>query len=155
MSDPAPTRPPAHMSGLEIMQAIARGDSPGAPIAQVMNMTGADIKGPGHVIFAGAPTRAHYNPIGTVHGGWAATILDSCMGCAVHTTLPAGKGYTTLTLEIKYVRAMTEATGTVYAEGKVVQAGSRQATVEGFLRGPDGTLYAHGTSTCMIFGGEK
>jgi uncharacterized protein (TIGR00369 family) len=70
----------------------------------------------------------------------------------VHTTLPAGKAYTTLTLEIKYVKAMTEKTGEVFAEGKVIQAGSRQATVEGFLRGPDGVLYAHGTSTCMIFG---
>ncbi len=152
MSDPAPTRPPAHMTGWEIMQAVARGDIPGAPIAKVMNMTGFELRAQGHVIFAGAPTRDHYNPIGTVHGGWAATLLDSCMGCAVHTTLPAGKAYTTLTLEIKYVKAMTEKTGEVYAEGKVIQAGSRQATVEGFLRGPDGVLYAHGTSTCMIFG---
>ncbi|MFZ4068676.1 MAG: PaaI family thioesterase [Caulobacterales bacterium] len=152
MSDPAPTRPPAHMTGWEIMQAVARGDIPGAPIAKVMNMTGFELRAQGHVIFAGAPTRDHYNPIGTVHGGWAATLLDSCMGCAVHTTLPAGKAYTTLTLEIKYVKAMTEKTGEVFAEGKVIQAGSRQATVEGFLRGPDGVLYAHGTSTCMIFG---
>jgi len=152
VSDPAPTRPPAHMTGWEIMQAVARGDIPGAPIAKVMNMTGFELRAQGHVIFAGAPTRDHYNPIGTVHGGWAATLLDSCMGCAVHTTLPAGKAYTTLTLEIKYVKAMTEKTGEVYAEGKVIQAGSRQATVEGFLRGPDGVLYAHGTSTCMIFG---
>jgi uncharacterized protein (TIGR00369 family) len=140
------------MTGWEIMQAVARGDIPGAPIAKVMNMTGFELRAQGHVIFAGAPTRDHYNPIGTVHGGWAATLLDSCMGCAVHTTLPAGKAYTTLTLEIKYVKAMTEKTGEVYAEGKVIQAGSRQATVEGFLRGPDGVLYAHGTSTCMIFG---
>jgi len=152
VSDPAPTRPPAHMTGWEIMQAVARGDIPGAPIAKVMNMTGFELRAQGHVIFAGAPTRDHYNPIGTVHGGWAATLLDSCMGCAVHTTLPAGKAYTTLTLEIKYVKAMTEKTGEVFAEGKVIQAGSRQATVEGFLRGPDGVLYAHGTSTCMIFG---
>jgi len=152
VSDPAPTRPPAHMTGWEIMQAVARGDIPGAPIAKVMNMTGFELRAQGHVIFAGAPTRNHYNPIGTVHGGWAATLLDSCMGCAVHTTLPAGKAYTTLTLEIKYVKAMTEKTGEVFAEGKVIQAGSRQATVEGFLRGPDGVLYAHGTSTCMIFG---
>ena len=152
MSDPAPTRPPAHMTGWEIMQAVARGDIPGAPIAKVMNMTGFELRAQGHVIFAGAPTRDHYNPIGTVHGGWAATLLDSCMGCAVHTTLPAGKAYTPLTLEIKYVKAMTEKTGEVFAEGKVIQAGSRQATVEGFLRGPDGVLYAHGTSTCMIFG---
>jgi uncharacterized protein (TIGR00369 family) len=140
------------MTGWEIMQAVARGDIPGAPIAKVMNMTGFELRAQGHVIFAGAPTRDHYNPIGTVHGGWAATLLDSCMGCAVHTTLPAGKAYTTLTLEIKYVKAMTEKTGEVFAEGKVIQAGSRQATVEGFLRGPDGVLYAHGTSTCMIFG---
>jgi len=152
VSDPAPTRPPAHMTGWEIMQAVARGDIPGAPIAKVMNMTGFELRAQGHVIFAGAPTRDHYNPIGTVHGGWAATLLDSCMGCAVHTTLPAGKAYTPLTLEIKYVKAMTEKTGEVFAEGKVIQAGSRQATVEGFLRGPDGVLYAHGTSTCMIFG---
>jgi uncharacterized protein (TIGR00369 family) len=105
----------------------------------------------GRVVFIGTPTRAHYNPLGTVHGGWAATLLDSCMGCAVHTTLPAGKGYTTLEIKISYLRAMTDKTGTVRAEGVVLHAGRRSALAEGKLIDAAGKLLAHGTTTCMIF----
>jgi uncharacterized protein (TIGR00369 family) len=146
---------PRRLTGLEIMQAIAAGHLPGAPIAEVMNFTGIRTVEHGRVVFAAVPQRSHYNPIGTVHGGWAATLLDSCMGCAVHSALPAGKAYTTLSLEIKYVKALTETTGEVLAEGRVIQLGSRQATAEGWLRGPDGTLYAHGTTTCMVFGIDR
>lgn len=143
------------MTGLDIMQAIAAGQLPGAPIADVMNFTGIREVSHGRVVFTAVPQRSHYNPIGTVHGGWAATLLDSAMGCAVHAGLPAGKAYTTLSLEIKYVKALTDATGEVLAEGRLIQLSSRQATAEGWLRGPDGTLYAHGTTTCLVYGLER
>jgi uncharacterized protein (TIGR00369 family) len=142
------------MTGLEIMRAIGEGRLPGAPIAKLMNMSGVLVE-EGRVVFEGRPGPEHYNPIGSVHGGYAATLLDSAMGCAVHSALPAGKIYTTLTLEIKYVKAMSEKTGPVRAEGRVVQLGGRQATAEGFLRDADGVLYAHGTSTCMVYGLER
>jgi uncharacterized protein (TIGR00369 family) len=142
------------MSGLEIMQAIARGDLPGAPIAKLMNMSGVEVA-EGRVVFQGVPGSEHYNPIGTVHGGYAATLLDSAMGCAVHTALAAGKQYTTLTLEVKYIKALTDKVGPVFAEGKVVALGGRQATAEGFLRDTAGVLYAHGTTTCLVYGLER
>jgi len=93
----------------------------------------------------------HYNPLGTVHGGWFATLLDSAVGCAVHSTLPAGKAYTTLELKLNIVRALTDAVPLVRAEGKVLHAGRQVATAEGRLVGPDGRLYAHATTTCLIF----
>lgn len=146
--DAKPTGP----TGFEVMQAVARGEGPRAPISELMNMHKAEVPEPGRVIFHSQPERRHYNPIGSVHGGYAATLLDSAMGCAVHSALPAGKAYTTLTLEIKYVKGMTDQTGPVTVEGRVVQLGGRQATAEGYLRGADGTLYAHGVSTCLIIG---
>jgi uncharacterized protein (TIGR00369 family) len=140
------------LSGFEVMRLMAEGTGPRAPIAELMSMSRLEAPEPGRVIFHATPERRHYNPIGTIHGGFAATVLDSAMGCAVHSALPAGKAYTTLTLEVKYLKAMTDQTGAVVAEGRVVQLGSRQATVEATLRGPDGTLYATGTSTCMVIG---
>ncbi len=99
------------------------------------------------------PAQWMFNPLGTVHGGVAATMLDSCMGCAVHTTLAAGVGYTTTDLQVRYIRAMGEGTGRVLAEGHVVHAGRRTATAEGRLfRESDGTLLAHGTTGCAILG---
>jgi uncharacterized protein (TIGR00369 family) len=105
----------------------------------------------GRVVFAYRPVFDHYNPLGTVHGGIAATLLDSVMGCAVHTTLGAGTGYTTVEIKISYVRAMTDSTGPVRAEGKVINVGSRIATAEGRLVDGAGRLLAHGTTTCLIF----
>jgi uncharacterized protein (TIGR00369 family) len=105
----------------------------------------------GRVVFGGTPDRDVYNPIGTVHGGYAATLLDSAVGCAVHSALPAGKGYTTLELKVAYHRAMTEATGPVRAEGKVVQLGRRAAFAEGRLTDEQGRLYATATSTLLVF----
>jgi uncharacterized protein (TIGR00369 family) len=93
----------------------------------------------------------HYNPLGTVHGGVAATLLDSVMGCCIHTTLKAGVGFTTLEIKVNYVRAMTDKTGPVRVEGKVISAGSRIATSEGKLYDGAGKLLAHGTTTCLIF----
>jgi uncharacterized protein (TIGR00369 family) len=102
-------------------------------------------------VFQGRPQLRHYNPLGTVHGGWIATLLDSCVGCAVHVSLPAGKGYTTAELKVNYVRAVTEKVGLVRAIGSVIHLGNRMATADGRLVGPDGTLYAHASTTCFIF----
>ena len=106
---------------------------------------------PGHAVFQGRPQPRHYNPLGTVHGGWFATLLDSAVGCAVHSSLPAGKGYTTLELKVNIVRALTDQVPLVRAEGTVVHGGRQVATAEGRLVGPDGKLYAHATTTCLIF----
>jgi uncharacterized protein (TIGR00369 family) len=106
---------------------------------------------PGTAVFEGETGEHLYNPMGTVHGGYAATLLDSAMGCAVHSTLPAGKAYTTLELKLNIVRALTEAVPLVRAEGKLIHAGRQVATAEGRLFGPDDKLYAHATTTCLIF----
>jgi uncharacterized protein (TIGR00369 family) len=102
-------------------------------------------------VFQGRPQRRHYNPLGTVHGGWFATLLDSAVGCAIHATLPAGKGYTTLELKVNMVRPLNDGVPLVRAEGKVIHAGRQVATAEGRIVGPDGKLYAHATTTCLIF----
>lgn len=138
------------MTGLEQIRAIAAGDLPPAPIAELFGFGVVTVE-EGRVVFAGTPAAEHYNPIGTVHGGYAATLLDSAMGCAVHTTLPAGSGYTTADLQVKFVRPMTDQTGEVRCEGVVLHAGRRQAIAEGRLvRAADGKLLAHGTTTCLI-----
>jgi uncharacterized protein (TIGR00369 family) len=102
-------------------------------------------------VFQGTPLLRHYNPLGTVHGGWIATLLDSCVGCAVHTTLAAGRAYTTAELKINYVRAVTHRVPVLRAIGSVIHVGGRMATAEGRLLGPDGKLYAHASTTCFIF----
>jgi uncharacterized protein (TIGR00369 family) len=105
----------------------------------------------GIAVFQGRPQLKHYNPLGSVHGGWFATLLDSALGCAVHSTLPAGKAYTTLELKVNIVRALTDAVPFVRAEGRVIHLGRQVATAEARLIGPDGKLYAHATTTCLIF----
>ncbi len=138
------------MTGLELLRAMTDGAVPPAPIALLMDFRPAELE-EGRVVFAGTPGERHYNPIGSVHGGYAATLLDSAMGCAVHTTLAAGVGYTTLDLQIRYVRPMSAQTGEVHAIGTVLHAGRRQAVAEGRLvRAADGKLLAHGTTTCAI-----
>jgi uncharacterized protein (TIGR00369 family) len=137
-------------SGLEFLNGISKGELPGAPIAALLGITPIDI-GPGYAIFQGEPTLAHYNPSGAVHGGYAATMLDSAVGCAIHTMLPAGKGYTTLELKINYIRAMTHQTGPVRAEGKVVNVGSQVGIAEGRIVDADGKLIAFATTTCLLF----
>ena len=140
------------MSGMEYIRAIMDGELPPPPIAVVMRMEPVEID-EGRAIFQGEPGEEHYNPIGVVHGGYASTLLDSAMGCAVHTTLPAGVAYTTLTLELKFVRPISRDTGAVRAEAEVIHRGRTQATVEGRLLAADsGKLLATGTSTCMIIG---
>lgn len=137
------------MTGLDLMRGMIDGTLPGAPIAGLMNMRGIAAD-PGVIVFEGIPGPEHYNPIGSVHGGYAATLLDSCMGCAVHTTLAAGMGYTSIDINITYVRAITVATGPVIARGEVINAGRRIATVRGTLTDATGKILAHGTSSCLI-----
>lgn len=142
----------ARMNGIDYMRALADGELPPPPIAVLMNMQPVDLE-PGRAVFEGRPGEEHYNPIGVVHGGYASTILDSALGCAVHTTLELGEAYTTLTLEVKLVRPITAATEQVRAEADVLYRGRRQATAQAKLVDPaTGKLLAHATSTCMIIG---
>lgn len=138
------------MSGLEHLCAIADGRLPLPPIAKLLGFRLAEAEA-GRVVFAALPAEYHYNPIGVVHGGFAATLLDSAMGCAVHSTLPAGTGYTTLEVKVNYVRPLTRETGEVRCEGNVIHVGGRTATAEGRLVDASGRLYAHATTTCLLF----
>jgi uncharacterized protein (TIGR00369 family) len=140
----------AGMAGLDYVRAIQSGEIPPPPIAVVMNFS-IDELGEGRAVFIGEPGEEHYNPIGVVHGGYASTILDSALGCAVHTTLPAGVGYTSQTLEVKYLRPITRDTGDVRAEAEVVYRGRKTASSEARLISVEtGKLLATGTSTCLI-----
>jgi len=138
------------LSGLEYLKKIASGELPRPPIGALMGFGLAEI-GEGTAVFTVEPAEYHYNPIGVVHGGVAATLLDSAMGCAVHSTLPAGAIYTTLEIKVNFVRPMTAETGVVRCEAKVIHAGARTATAEGRVVDGSGKLYAHGTTTCIIF----
>jgi len=138
------------MSGLQCMRAIIDGTLPPPPIARLLEFSVLEVEH-GRAVFAVEPAEWMYNPIGVVHGGVAATLLDSCMGCAVHTTLDAGVGYTTTDLQVRYVRAIGEDTGRVLAEGRVVHAGRRTATAEGRLFVEEGrALLAHASTGCAI-----
>jgi uncharacterized protein (TIGR00369 family) len=142
----------ATMAGIDYMRAVVAGELPAPPIAVTMRLRPVELE-EGRCVFEGEPGEEHYNPIGVVHGGYAATLLDSALGCAVHTTLPAGVGYTSLGLEAKYVRPLTRDTGRVLCEANVLYRGRRQATSEARLTAAaSGKLLAHGTATCMILG---
>src|SRR5271170_1745274 len=140
----------AGLTGLEVFAAIFAGQLPPPPIGETLDFLPIHIEY-GVAVFQGKPNQRHYNPLGTVHGGWFATLLDSAAGCAVHSTLPAGRGYTTLELKLNILRALTDAVPLVRAEGKVLHGGRQVATAEGRIVGPDGRLYAHATTTCLIF----
>ena len=129
---------------------MLRGDLPFAPIARTLDFLIVEV-GPGTAVFQGSPGHAHLNPMGTVHGGWFATMLDSALGCAVHTRMEPGRGYTTAELGVNLVKALTPKVQRVRAEGRVVHCGRQLATAEARLVGPDGTLYAHATTTCLVF----
>jgi uncharacterized protein (TIGR00369 family) len=152
--DPLPSAAKgARMAGLDYMRALMAGELPPPPIAVLLRMAPVEVEY-GQAVFEGEPDEELYNPIGVVHGGYAATLLDSAMGCAVHTTLPAGAAYTTLTLETKFVRPITRETKTVRAEARVVHRGRRHATADARLvDGESGKLLAQGTTTCMILEG--
>jgi uncharacterized protein (TIGR00369 family) len=137
-------------SGLEFLQAIVAGELPMAPIQELLGFS-LDEAEEGRVVFSLQPGEQHYNPIGSVHGGVAATLLDSAMGAAVHSTLPQGSAYVTLEVKFNLVKAITADTGRVLAEGNVIHRGKTVATVEATLRSAEGgALLAHGTSTCLI-----
>jgi uncharacterized protein (TIGR00369 family) len=137
-------------SGMEVLQAVIDGRLPPPPIAELLGMTLVEVQ-EGRAVFAVEPAEWMYNPIGSVHGGIAATLLDSCMGCAIHTTLPAGVGYATSDLQIRYARGITMDTGRVLSEGTVVHAGRRLATAEGRLtEQATGKLLAHATTGCVL-----
>jgi uncharacterized protein (TIGR00369 family) len=140
------------MRGLDFLQAIRDEELPPAPIQRLLDFTLTEVE-EGRVVFTATPGEQHYNPIGVVHGGLAATLLDSAMGAAVHSTLPEGQGYTTLETKFNLVRAITIDTGPIMAEGRVVNRGRQVATAEGYLRDGAGKLLAHGTSTCLVIGG--
>ncbi|AKJ28157.1 PaaI family thioesterase [Caldimonas brevitalea] len=136
-------------TGLEVFQAMLAGELPPPPISRTLDYLIVEAER-GRVVFQGRPLFRHYNPLGTVHGGWIATLLDSAVACAVHSTLPLGKTYTTVELKLNYVKALTEKVPLVRAEGRVIHTGNRMGTAEGRLTGPDGTLYAHASTTCFI-----
>lgn len=138
------------LDGIDLFRGIIAGDLPGAPIAELMNMWVAEAE-VGRVVFAAQPTKQHYNPIGSVHGGFSGTMLDSAMSCAIQSTLKKGMGYTTLEYKVHLVRAISDQIGPVFCEGKIVNVGSRIGTAEGRITDSQGRLYAHGTTTCMIF----
>lgn len=140
----------AALSGIEQLR-LAFSENTHVPfgIGATMRFSLAELE-EGRVVFEGVPGRHVYNPIGTVHGGYAATLLDSAVGCAVHSKLKPGQGYTTLELKVSYLKAMTEDTGPVRAEGTVVNMGRRAAFAEGRLTDANGRLYATATSTLII-----
>jgi uncharacterized protein (TIGR00369 family) len=137
-------------TGMEVMQAMLRGELPYPPIAKTLDFSLLEVS-PGRAVFQGTPGPLHLNPMGTIHGGWYATLLDSALGCAINTMLPAGSGYTTAELSVNLVRAIGSKAPRVRAEGKVIHCGRQLATAEARLYGPDGTIYAHGTTTCLVF----
>ncbi len=138
------------VQGHELLQGMIDGRYPSPPIAELMDFEVSEL-GEGRAVFTGRPGRKHYNPSGTVHGGYAATLLDSAMGCAVHTLVPKGRGFTTLEIKVNYVRPMLDTTGVVRCEASVINMGKTVATADGKVLDGNGRLIAHGTTTCMIF----
>jgi uncharacterized protein (TIGR00369 family) len=145
-----PTAVMASMPGLEFVRAIFAGKLPEPPIMQGIAPFDCTAE-PGVVVIHSIPGFRHYNPIGSVHGGYAATLLDSAMGLAVHSMLPAGTGYTTLEFKISFIRGMTEETGPVRSEGRTLNVGRRTATAEARITDAQGRLLAHATTTCLVF----
>ncbi|MGH8482174.1 MAG: PaaI family thioesterase [Nevskiaceae bacterium] len=137
------------LPGLEFLRKIAAGELAAPPIAHTLDYTLLEVE-EGRAVFGLQPAEIHYNPIGMVHGGIPCTLLDSAMGCAVHSTLPAGAGYTTLEIKTNIVRAISRDTGFLRAEGRLIHAGRSTAVAEGRLSDESGKLYAHATTTCLI-----
>jgi uncharacterized protein (TIGR00369 family) len=137
-------------SGLELLRGIAEGRHPPPPFALTTDCVLTEVE-EGRAVFRGRPSAAFLNPLGTVHGGWTAGIMDSAMACAVHSILKPGQGYTTLEFRVHLVRAVMPGSGELFCEGLVVHRGGQVATSEGYLRDGAGKLYAHGTETCLIF----
>jgi uncharacterized protein (TIGR00369 family) len=151
LAAPGLSRPDQLMgrTGLEVFHAMLQGELPFAPISDTLDFVMVEASH-GRAVFQGRPQFRHYNPLGTVHGGWISTLLDSAVACAVHTTLPVGRTYTTLELKVNFVKAVSERVPLVRAIGEVIHVGGRIGTAHGRLVGPDGTLYAHATTTCLV-----
>ena len=139
------------LSGLEVLSRMVAGELPPPTIADLLGMELVEV-GEGRAVFRFVPDHRMMNPIGSIHGGIAATLLESPLGCAVHTTLPAGAGYTTAQLNLHYLRAMQPGMGEVRAVGTILHRGRKQSTAEGKLYDADGRLLAHGTTTCLVLG---
>jgi uncharacterized protein (TIGR00369 family) len=138
-------------SGLDYLTKVFSGEFAGSPIGSTLDFYPVELER-GRVVFEGEPKQFVFNPIGSVHGGYAATMLDSALGCSIQTMLEAGQGYTTVELKVNYVRAMTDKTGFVRAESNIIHVGKSLATAEAKLYGrDDGKLYAHGSTTCFVF----
>jgi len=138
------------LDGVTFLRALLDGALPGAPIAHTLDFRPVSVE-PGEVVFEFTPAEFHYNPIGTVHGGMIATVCDSACGCAVQSLLPAGSYYTSVDLSVKFLRPITTASGPMTCESTVTHIGGRSALAQARLTGADGKLYAHATSSCMIF----
>jgi len=136
--------------GLSFLNAIIDGTLPQPPIAETMGFRLIEAA-EGLAAFEGLPAMRHYNPIGSVHAGFASTMLDSALGCAIFSTLTKGETWTTLELKLNFVRALSHDTGPVRAQGRIIHRGRTVATSEGDLKDRNGKLYAHATTTCMIF----
>lgn len=136
--------------GLSFLRGLIDGTFPAPPITQTLGFTLSEVEH-GRAIFSGTPQMRHYNPIGTVHGGFAMTLLDSALACAVHSTLSKGETYTTLEIKVNLVRPLIRDTGLVRAEGRIIHRGRTLGTSEGDIKDASGRLYAHASTTCMIF----
>jgi uncharacterized protein (TIGR00369 family) len=153
--DPLPTvHRGLSISGLQFLQAIQSGELPPPPFASLIGTWITEVS-QGRVVFAFEPAEYHYNPLGIVHGGMTATLLDSALGCAVQSMLPPGRSFTTVELKVNFLRPLTSKTGTVYCEGKIIYLGARLATAEARLTDASGKLYAHGTTTCFVLRSES
>jgi uncharacterized protein (TIGR00369 family) len=147
---PLPAGLATHRPGIEVLRDMIDGRLPGAPISHAMHFLLVHVA-PGEAVFQGRPSAEFLNPLGSLHGGWYATLLDSAVGCAVHTTLQPGRAYTTLEFKMNLVRAIGPGVPLIRAEGRTIHVGRQTATAESKLIGPDGKLYAHATTTCLIF----
>ncbi|HTW83446.1 MAG TPA: PaaI family thioesterase [Candidatus Sulfotelmatobacter sp.] len=139
-------------AGLDALRRLVAGETPPPPIAQLMNFRLVEVAD-GYAVFEGEPGEEHYNPIGSVHGGFALTLLDSALGCSIHTMLPAGIGYTTSDVQVRFVRGMTKDTGTVRCEATALHVGRSTAVAEGKLYDRERRLLAVGTTACAILRG--
>ena len=140
--------------GLSFVRGLIDGTFPAPPITETLGFSLIEAEH-GRAVFSGTPQMRHYNPIGTVHGGFAMTLLDSALGCAVHSTLLKGETYTTLEIKVNLVRPLTKDTGPVRAEGRIIHRGRTLGTAEGDIKDASGKLYAHASTTCMIFPAKK
>ena len=147
---PLPAALTVHRPGLEVLRDMIAGLLPGPPISHAMHFLLVHVA-PGEAVFQGRPSAEFLNPLGTLHGGWYATLLDSAAGCAVHTTIQPGRAYTTLEFKMNLVRAIGPGVSLVRADGRTIHVGRQTATAESKLVGADGKLYAHATTTCLIF----